>query len=39
LQPDIQYFFNPRDGIADPNDPTRKIGNEVVIGLRTNITF
>jgi porin len=39
LQPDIQYFFNPRGGIADPNDPTRKIGNEVVIGLRTNITF
>jgi porin len=39
LQPDIQYFFNPRGGIADPNDPTRKIGNELVIGLRTNITF
>ena len=39
LQPDIQYFFNPSGGIADPNDPTRKIGNEVVIGLRTNITF
>ena len=39
LQPNIQYFFNPSGGIADPNDPTRKIGNELVIGLRTNITF
>jgi porin len=39
LQPDIQYFFNPGAGLADPNDPTRKIGNELVIGLRTNITF
>ena len=39
LQPDIQYFFNPGAGLADPNDLTRKIGNELVIGLRTNITF
>ncbi len=39
LQPDIQYFFNPGGGIVDPNNPTRKIGNELVFGLRTNITF
>ncbi len=39
LQPDIQYFFNPGAGIANPNNPTRKIGDELVIGLRTNITF
>ena len=39
LQPDVQYFFNPGGGIADPNNPTRKIGNELVIGLRANITF
>jgi porin len=39
LQPDLQYFFNPGAGIVDPNDPPRKIGNELVIGLRTNITF
>jgi porin len=39
LQPDVQYFFNPGGGIANPDNPTRKIGDELVIGLRTNITF
>jgi porin len=39
IQPDIQYFFNPGAGLANPNDPTQKIKNELVIGLRTNITF
>ena len=39
IQPDIQYVFNPGAGIANPNDPTQKIKNELVIGLRTNITF
>jgi len=38
-QPDIQYVFNPGAGLANPNDPTQKIKNELVIGLRTNITF
>jgi porin len=39
LQPDVQYFINPGAGIPNPNDPTQKIKNEWVIGLRTNITF
>ena len=39
IQPDVQYVFNPGAGIADPSDPTQKIKNELVIGLRTNITF
>ncbi len=39
LQPDFQYVFHPGAGVANPSDPTQKIGNEAVIGLRTNITF
>jgi porin len=39
IQPDIQYFINPGAGLANPNDPTQRIKNEFVIGLRTNITF
>jgi porin len=41
LQPDAQYVFNPGAGIVDPNDPsgTKRVENETVIGLRTNITF
>jgi porin len=39
LQPDLQYVFNPGAGIADPNNPTEKVRNELVLGLRTNITF
>lgn len=36
LQPDIQYVFNPGGGIA--NDAgTARVGNELVIGVRTNI--
>ncbi|CAM2156068.1 porin [Pararobbsia alpina] len=39
LQADAQYVFNPGGGIVNPNDPTQKIKNEFVLGLRTNITF
>ena len=39
IQPDLQYVINPGAGIANPNDPTQRIKNELVIGLRTNITF
>jgi porin len=38
IQPDIQYVINPGAGIVNPNNPTQKIKNEFVIGLRTNIT-
>lgn len=39
LQADAQYTWNPGGGIVNPNDPTQKIKNEFVLGLRTNITF
>ena len=39
LQPDVQYVFLPGGGIADPNTPSRRIGNEAIVGIRTNVTF
>ena len=39
VQPDFQYFFTPSGGIPNPNDPTRRVGNEAVFGVRTNIVF
>lgn len=39
IQPDLQYVFNPGAGVGDPNDPTRRIKNELVLGVRTNISF
>jgi porin len=39
IQPDIQYVFDPGAGIVNPNDPTQKVKNEAVLGLRTNILF
>ncbi len=39
IQPDVQYFINPAMGIANPDDPTQRIKNELVVGLRTSVTF
>ena len=39
IQPDFQYVFMPGGGIPNPNNPARRIGNEAVFGVRTNITF
>ncbi len=39
LQPDLQYVFNPGAGIANPDDPSHRVKNELVLGLRTNIAF
>jgi porin len=39
IQPDIQYIINPGAGIANPNDPTQRVKNELILGVRTNITF
>jgi porin len=36
IQPDLQYTIYPDAGLANPNDPTKRIGNEVVISLRLN---
>src|SRR5579872_2104387 len=38
LQPDFQYVFNPGGGIANASG-TAKVGDEAVIGVRTNILF
>ncbi|PRC94926.1 carbohydrate porin [Solimicrobium silvestre] len=42
LQPDIQYVVNPGGGVTNPdnpNNPSQRIKNELVLGLRTNIAF
>jgi len=39
IQPDVQYVFNPGGGLADPNNPNQRIGNELVVGVRTNVLF
>jgi porin len=39
LQPDFQYVFNPGGGILNSSDPTERIKDEAVVGVRTTITF
>ncbi len=39
IQPDIQYVWDPGAGIADPGAPAQRVANELVLGVRTNITF
>ena len=39
LQPDFQYVFNPAGGILNPLNPTKKVGDEAIFGLRTTIVF
>ena len=39
VQPDFQYVFNPGGGIPNPNNPSQRIGNEAIFGLRSTITF
>ena len=39
VQPDFQYVFNPGGGIPNPNNPTQRIGNEAIFGLRSTMTF
>jgi len=39
IQPDIQYVFNPGAGIPLPDDPTTRIQNELVLGVRSIISF
>jgi porin len=39
LQPDLQYVFTPGGGVANPAAPNQRVGNELVLGLRTNILF
>jgi porin len=39
IQPDFQYVFTPGGGLADPNRPGKRIGNEAILGVRANVTF
>jgi porin len=39
VQPDIQYVWNPGAGVVNPNNPPQRVGNELVLGLRTNVLF
>jgi len=39
IQPDVQYTFSPGGGIVDPGNPNQRVKNELVFGLRSNITF
>ncbi len=39
VQPDLQYVFDPGGGIEDPNTPGRRVGDALVLGLRTNVLF
>ncbi|PVX75099.1 carbohydrate porin [Paraburkholderia unamae] len=38
-QADFQYFFRPAGGIPDPQNPSRRIGDEAVLGVRSTIQF
>lgn len=39
LQPDVQYTWSPGGGLVNPNNSSQTIGNELVLGLRTNISL
>lgn len=39
VQPDFQYFWMPGGGVVNPNNPTSRIGNEAILGVRTVVTF
>lgn len=39
LQPDIQYVFRPGAGLVDPGNSQRRIRDEMVLGVRSTISF
>ena len=39
LQPDLQFVINPGAGVNNPSDPSSRIRNELVVGLRSTIAF
>ncbi len=39
VQPDFQYIFTPAGGVPNPVVAGKRIGNEAIFGLRTNVTF
>ena len=39
LQPDIQYIVRPGGNVPDPNNPTHTVGDALVVGARSIVTF
>ncbi|MFP6561152.1 carbohydrate porin [Paraburkholderia sp. B3] len=39
LQADFQYAFRPAGGIPNPDNPSQRVGDEAIVGLRTTIAF
>ncbi len=39
LQPDVQYVFHPGGNVPQATDSGERVGDELVLGLRTNIQF
>ncbi len=39
VQPDLQLILRPAGGVPDPLDPSHPIGDALVLGLRSSVTF
>ncbi len=39
VQPTAQYVFNLNGGVPDPTNPTRRLGDALVLGVRAGVTF
>ena len=39
IQPYAEYVFNLNGGVANPQVPTKRLGDAAVLALRTTITF
>jgi len=39
VQPTAQYVFNLNGGVPDPANPTRRLGDALVLGVRAGVTF
>lgn len=39
VQADFQYLLRPAGGIPDPQNATRRVGDEAIVGVRTTIAF
>lgn len=39
VQADFQYALRPAGGIPNPDNPSQRVGNEAIVGLRTTVTF
>ena len=39
VQPDLQYVFRPSGGIVNPDGSGRRVGDALILGLRSAVTF